>query len=102
MAHFDISIKPKLAETALLFCRVSHFCQKWNNEPKLVLLVSDSTARIHSEASKEELSSKLHVHCHFVVEGVLGARKACFVPRPSTPLVGNEARQQTNMLGILG
>ena len=54
-----MSIKPKLAETALLFCRVTDmpFLPKRNNEPKLaetVLLVSDSTPRIHNEASKDE------------------------------------------------
>ena len=26
MAHFDLKIKPKLAETALLFCRVTNVC----------------------------------------------------------------------------
>ena len=50
MAYFDMSMKPDLAETALLFCRVT-------DEPKLAetaaLLVSDSTPRMHSEASKD-------------------------------------------------
>ena len=51
--NFDMPIKPKLAETALLFCRVTDvpFLPKWNNEPKLAeKLVNNGTPRIHSEA----------------------------------------------------
>ena len=55
-----MSIEAKLAETALLFCRVSDvpFLTKWNelkfNLAEIALLVSDSTPWLHSEASKDQ------------------------------------------------
>ena len=80
MAHFDMSVGPKLAETAHLSCGVTDvpFLPKMEQYAETVLLVSNSTPRIHSEASKDQV---LSCSCHLLW------RASCmhsYVPRPCT------------------
>ena len=92
LLHIGMLIKPKLAETALLFCRVTDelLWQKngTTNEPKFVetaLLVSDSIPRIYSEANKDQVVMYA-IHVRALAATCCGGCPGD-IPGPSTPPV---------------